>query len=298
MRCIDFTNLPEKGKRYGGAGGKKRAVEYNGALYMLKFPPPAENEDRYYCNSCFSEYIGCMVFKSIGIPVQEVLLGTCADEGGKTYNVVACKDFTAQNKEFITFVDYKSTVAELSPEDYVPHLDDIYKTVKAQSFIEPNVIINRFWDMFIVDALLANWDRDNSNWGFLYDERRNVMELAPVFDCGGCLYPASTDEYMKILLSDKRQRDKRIYEVPVSIIHDNDGRMNYFDFISSLKNEDCNLALKRISERIDLDKIGAIIDDITLLTDLQKQFYKTMIGERKKHIIDYSFHKLCQKERT
>lgn len=266
------------------------------ALYMLKFPPAAENDkDRYYCNSCFSEYIGCMVFKSIGIPVQEVILGTCTDESGETYNVVACKDFTSQNKALITFVDYKSTVAALTPEDYVPSLDDIMKTVNAQSFIEPKIIINRFWDMFIVDALLANWDRDNSNWGFLYNESSNKVELAPVFDCGGCLYPSSTDEYMKNLLADKRQRDRRIYELPVSIIYDNGKRINYFDFISSLKNEDCNQALKRISERIDIDSIFAIIDEIPLLTDLQKQFYKTMIGE-KKHIIDYSFNKLCLEE--
>lgn len=298
MMCVDFTNLPKKGKRYGGASGKKCAVEYNNALYMLKFPPTADNDkDRYYCNSCFSEYIGCRVFKSIGIPVQEVILGTCTDEDGETYNVVACKDFTSQNKELITFVNYKrSMVAKLTPEDYVPRLDDIIKTVNSQSLIESEIIINRFWDMFIVDALLANWDRDNGNWGFLYDKSSNSMELAPVFDCGGCLYPSSTDEYMKNLLSDKRQRNKRIYQLPVSIIHDNGNRINYFDFISSLKNEDCNKALMRIRGRINMDEINTIIDDIPLLTDLQKKFYKTMISERKKHIIDYSFNKLCKKK--
>ena len=145
MMCVDFTNLPQKQKRYGGASGKKLAVEYNNELYMLKFPPTAENDkDRYYINSCFSEYIGCRVFKSIGIHVQEVILGTYTDEGGKTYSVIACKDFTSQNKELISFVNYKIPVAKLTPEDYESSLDDIIKTIDSQSLIEPAIVINRF----------------------------------------------------------------------------------------------------------------------------------------------------------
>lgn len=27
----------------------------------------------------------------------------------------------------------------------------------------------KFWDMFIVDALIENWDRHNGNCGFLYN---------------------------------------------------------------------------------------------------------------------------------
>ena len=35
---IDFTKCPTKNKSYNGANGKKIAVEYDGSLYMLKFP--------------------------------------------------------------------------------------------------------------------------------------------------------------------------------------------------------------------------------------------------------------------
>lgn len=53
---IDFTScrlIP--GRAYNGANGKKIAVEYNGTLYMLKFPPSGRNKptELSYTNSCF-----------------------------------------------------------------------------------------------------------------------------------------------------------------------------------------------------------------------------------------------------
>ena len=41
---IDFTNcriMP--GRAYNGANGSKIAVEYNGEIFMLKFPPSVQN---------------------------------------------------------------------------------------------------------------------------------------------------------------------------------------------------------------------------------------------------------------
>ena len=55
MERIDFTNCRRiLGKAYNGANGKKIAVEYEGVVYMLKFPPSAENKptDLSYTNSC------------------------------------------------------------------------------------------------------------------------------------------------------------------------------------------------------------------------------------------------------
>ena len=53
MERIDFTNCRRiLGKAYNGANGKKIAVEYEGVVYMLKFPPSAENKptDLSYTN--------------------------------------------------------------------------------------------------------------------------------------------------------------------------------------------------------------------------------------------------------
>lgn len=68
------------------------------------------------------------------------------------------------------------------------------------------------------------------------------------------------------------------------------------DFISSLKNMDCNRALERIAGRIDMDKIDKLVEETPGITGLQKDFYKVMLSERKEKILDYSME-LLQEQR-
>lgn len=294
---IDFTNCPKRNKAYAGANGSKISIVYQDELYMLKFPPhPTKNKEMSYSNSCFSEYLGCKIFKSIGIPVQDVILGTYTVPSGVEKIVVACKDFTVDGKVIQDFASLKNQIVDSERNGYGTELKDILETFETQTAIDSKVLSDWFWDMFIVDALIGNWDRHNGNWGFLYDAVTDSMELAPVFDCGSCMYPQANDEIMELVLNDRQELNQRVFNMPTSAIKKNDSRINYFDFISSLKNNDCNNALKRIQKRISLTDIYTIIDEMPYPSDLQKSFYKKMISERKEHIIDYSFRTLCKRE--
>lgn len=42
-----------------------------------------------------------------------------------------------------------------------------------------------------------------------------------------------------------------------------------------------------------IEKINRIVEETPYITDLQKRFYKTMLNERKKKILDFSLSKLC-----
>lgn len=57
------------------------------------------------------------------------------------------------------------------------------------------------------------------------------------------------------------------------------------------------MALKRITPKINMSEINAVIDEIPCITDLQKEFYKTMLAERKEKILDRSLMFLRQRER-
>lgn len=50
--------------------------------------------------------------------------------------------------------------------------------------------------------------------------------------------------------------------------------------------------------RIDMRQIHELIDNTPYITDLQKQFYKTMLSERKVKILDKSLQLLKNKERS
>lgn len=292
---IDFTNLPKKNKTYAGANGSKISVLYNGGQYMLKFPAiTRKNQELSYTNGCISEYLGCQIFKSVGIPVQETLLGTYT-KNGKEKVVVACKDFTSVGVVLQDFASLKNTIIDSEHNGYGTELDDILRTLDEQMVFEPCCLKKRFWDMFIVDALIGNWDRHNGNWGFLYNVENDTMELAPVYDCGSCLYPQADEYIMKATLNDPKERDLRIFSIPLSGIRLNGQKIKYFDFISSLQYEECNEALRRIVPKIDINKISSIIDETPYITDLQKRFYKTMLIERKKKILDFSLNKFNNK---
>lgn len=291
---VDFTSLPVRNKTYAGANGSKISVLYNNELYMLKFPAiPAINKDMSYANGCISEYLGCHIFESVGIPVQKTLLGTYTING-KEKIVVACKDFTTNGLVLQDFASLKNTIIDSAHNGYGTELSDIEKTLEEQTAIEPQKLIEWFWDMFIVDALIGNWDRHNGNWGFLYNTETDEISLAPIYDCGSCLFTQADEEIMKKTLEDPAEREIRVFERPLSGIKINGQKIQYFKFISSLENRDCNKALKRILPKINMDKINRIIDETPIISDLQKEFYKTMLWERKERILDFSYQKLLQ----
>lgn len=294
---IDFTNAVQKNKTYAGANGGKISVLYNGEQYMLKFPPfPTINKEMSYTNSCISEYIGCKVFESVGIPVQETVIGTYTSKG-KEKVVVACKDFTSQGITLQDFASLKNRIIDSERNGYGTELADILSTIDEQTAMDSEILKTRFWDMFIVDALIGNWDRHNGNWGFLYNNATDEVTLAPVFDCGSSLYPQADEDLMKKILSDKNELNHRIFDIPLSAITYNGKKINYFKFLSEGKFPDCNKALKRIASRIDMKKIYEIIDNTPTITELQKEFYKTMLTARKERIIDFSLNKLKEKSK-
>ncbi|MEG0841940.1 MAG: HipA domain-containing protein [Erysipelotrichaceae bacterium] len=287
---IDFTNCEvNKFKAYGGANGNKINVLYKGISYMLKFPPvPSKNKAMSYSNSCISEYLACHILASINLPVQDTLLGTYTDTRGKEKLVVACKDFTAGGKILMEFAHLKNTCVNSEQNGYGTELDSILMAIDEQVLIPAPKLRAFFWDQFVVDAWLGNFDRHNGNWGILIDEQKQEAEIAPIYDCGSCLYPQMDVRDMAKVLLDENEINQRIYTFPTSAVINKGKKISYFDFISSLQNEECNEALERIMGRIDMKKILEIIDNTPIISNLQKDFYQTMLIERKEKILDYS----------
>ena len=293
---LDFTTLPRRNKSYAGANGSKIAVVYEGDLYMLKFPGAARlNQGLSYANGCISEYLGSHVFELAGIPAQKTLLGTYT-LNGKEKIVVACKDFTATGLVLQDFTSMKNTVLDSDSNGTGTELNDITEAIETQTMIDPAVLTRHFWDMFIVDALIGNWDRHNGNWGFLYNTITDEVLLAPIFDCGSSMFPQADESIMRAVLDDPAEKELRIFERPLSAIRQDGQKINYFDFISSLKHPACNAALKRIAPKLRQQDLRELVDSTPFISDLQKEFYRTMLSERKERILDFSLQKLLKRE--
>lgn len=294
---IDFSKYELRSKTYGGANGRKISVLYNEELYMLKFPSVANlNDNMSYANGCFSEHLGSHIFNSIGIEAQETLLGTFW-VNGQNKIIVACKDFTMNGLQLQDFASLKNTIVDSPRNGYGTELSEIEEAINEQKLFPIEKLKTRFWDMFIVDALLSNWDRHNGNWGFLYNSVTDEIKFAPIYDCGSCLFPQADEEIMKKVINNPKELQIRVYERPVASIKINDKKIRYFDYIYSLENSDCNEALKRIMPKIDMRKIDRIIIETPYATNLQKEFYHKLIEARKELILDVSYNKLVEQEK-
>lgn len=277
---IDFTNCEMRKKAYSGANGTKKCIVYNGEIYMLKLSGhPTRKTDLSYANGCVSEYIGCHIYEMLDIPVQSTILGTYT-ANDKQRLAVACKDFTKPGITLLDFAALKNQVVDSASGGYNTDLDEILFSIEEQESIDPVIVLERFWDMFVVDAFLGNFDRHNGNWGFLYDEVNDKLTLAPVYDCGSCLYPQADKDMIQKVLNDIGERHTRVYNYPTSAIKQNNKKLSYHDFLIATDNEDCLQTLLKIYPRIDIDKINTFIESIDVIDDLQKQFYKTMLTER------------------
>lgn len=273
----DFTLYEiNKFKLYGGANGSKICIKIFNEDYMLKLPPIAKyNQNISYSNSCVSEYISCKIIESLGLSVQETILGMY---GNKI--AVACKDFTGDGFVFKDFAHLKNTIITSSENGYGTELSSILETIKEQNLIDEKKILEFFWDMFVVDSLIGNFDRHNGNWGFLINEEKREVRLAPIFDCGSSLFPQIDEQGMIDVLTNEKELEKRTYVYPNSAIKENNVKINYFDFLSNTKNEDCLKSLKEISNKVDLGNIEKIIEDTPYIDNLQKNFFRKIIKTR------------------
>lgn len=295
MELIDFSNCKElEWNGYNGANGTKRCIVYNDKIYLLKIPSTNK-----YTNGAISEHISCKIFESIGLKTQKTLLGIYKNNE-VIQNVVACEDFILNEKDKVLdlkdFASYKNQIIDSSENGYGTELEEIINTFNELEIIDKFKLQEHFWDMFVVDALLGNFDRHNGNWGFLVNRNTGEVEIAPVYDCASCLYPQLSEQMMSEYLENEDEINKRIYVFPNSAIKVNGQKINYYDFINSLENKECNKAIERITPRINLEKIGGIIDSISSISNIRKEFYKTMIEKRLANIIEPAYSKIISRD--
>lgn len=286
----DFTSEKvNKLRMYGGANGNKISIIYQGENYMLKFPPkPTRTPDVSYTNGCISEYVACHIFETLGIDTQKTLLGRYGDK-----ITVACKDFEVDGFVLKDFAQLKNTIIDSMQNGYGTELSDVLKTMQEQQIISPVKLEEFFWNLFIGDAFLGNFDRHNGNWGFLINESTGEVKIAPVYDCGSCLYPQMNESRMRYVLEHSEEIEQRLFVFPTSSLQQDGKKINYVQFLATTENEECLKALKVVGSRIDLSKINSIIEDTPYISDMYKLFLKTMIKERKENIIDRALERVC-----
>lgn len=234
-----------------------------------------------------SEYLGSHIFAMLGMETQETFLGTYKDE-----NIVAIRDFLEEGEVFVPFNGVGDSSLEQDKERYQYTYEDIIEMLHDNmKLTDVQEMVSSFWDMFIIDAFIANFDRHGSNWGFI--KKDNRYRLAPIFDNGSSLFPQlNTDERLKAVLESRDEIEQRIFKFPTSQVKYHGRKSSYYEIISSCVFPECNQALVRIAERVDFTKIDILIDSVEGISEIRRLFYKTILRERYDKILYSTYLKL------
>ena len=280
---MDYSQYPLSGKMYGGSE-KKIGILIDNEKYIVKFQKDSMTGLRF---NHVSEYLGSHIFALLGFDAQETYLGTYNNQ-----NVVIMKDFLSAGAQFVPFNEVGESSLDVDKEKVQYTYTDIMKMLHAnKKLTDVDKTIDVFWDMYIVDALIGNFDRHGMNWGFI--KKDNRYSLAPIFDNGSALFPQMNDEEeMLRIINDQKEIDKRVYEFPTSQIKLRGKKTSYYKVINSLQFKQCNTALVRIYNRINMEALYKLIDDLDCITPTHKQFYKEMLQNRDEKILKSSYEKL------
>lgn len=265
---LDISDIRPNGKSYNG-NTKKSGITYNGIDYIVKFP---KSDDM----SVYCEYIASELICSIGVPCHKVELGI--------YNgtvVAIIQDFTSGTK--LTLHSYKDTKqssedTDIGDKEYT-YDDVIYLIDKhlKMSDSDKTDAQNKFWDMFICDAIIGNRDRHWGNWGYL--NNGNGYKFAPLYDNGAGLYPGINkviDQYMEAQTREKFIYD-RVFVFPASLFKvkrpDRSYRSNYAEIFKDLSiNRVFADRVRRMRQNIGYGFIFNSMLDICKNTDLSWKY--------------------------
>jgi len=295
---INFDQAPTtRAVYYEGNAGAKEAIVFNDNVWMIKYPKSTRDLKKpqiSYTTSPLSEYLGSKIYELLNIPVHETLLGI---RKGKI--VVACKDFTLKRDrhmwieigKLIPFHALKNSFMSSDLEAYSGTgsetlLGEVLDTINGHDELNATEdALKRFWDMFVIDAFIGNNDRNNGNWGLLWNPIKNTMSLAPVYDNGNAFFNKRSLAQMESRLADAALMEEDACKTLISAYRytglDNEGHsINPFQFIQSGENEDCKKAVERFLQNIDFSKIVELINAVpesngtlAVMPQVQKDFY-------------------------
>ena len=281
---IDFNKGVEQPNKFLGSE-KKTTILLNNKVYMLKYPDPIRNtKSEYeisYKNNHFSEHSGSSIFRLCGFDAQETELGYYTDYNGKSKIVVGCVDFTQDGSILYEMKKLANQVIS-SDEKMTATIEHVNLIVNDLPFIKDKTgVIEKFWDMFVVDALIGNGDRHYGNWGFL--EKDGNMIFAPIYDCGSSLGALLDDtEMIDIMANGTYMKAK---EFNVTSCYSIGGKRIFYHEIFKSPTEELAQAVMRTVPKIDIEKIYGIIDSVEQMLDIRKEYIKKAVTLRYEQIL-------------
>lgn len=315
MKIYDFNDelkypLSNRDGIYGGNGGNKDGVLIDGEYWFIKYPKTTRGmsekaQQISYTTAPLSEYIGSHIYSILGFDVHDTLLGI---KKGKV--VVACKDFcvirgglseirTIKNayysdlSEELEVENHSKSGDRVNLEELLLHLNQNRQLRNVEG------LADHFWDMVVVDILIDNNDRNNGNWGLVFNGE--VYKIAPVYDNGNAFSNKTSDEKIRQHLSDMQTLEKVILGSAMTA-YDYQGHMLNSSKLLQMDYEGLRNSIARIipiiKERLDeilhmIDEIPEEVEGISICSKDRKEYYKAGLQIRYEKLLLPAYQKIA-----
>lgn len=271
---------------YGGVT-KKFGITVDGENYIVKFSVKGLSTQIY------SEYVASRFIRNLGVPAQEVWIGTYDK---RMVNII--KDFKRPGESLHAFSELQQSSVDTVLDEKLYTYADVLHLIESHTKMSPHskeLALKQFWDQFVCDAILANRDRHQGNWGYLSTAEGYVP--APLYDNGGSLFPdmgTAIKGYVQDRFKFLSERSERFPASLLLEVRDTGEakRTNYYEMCGRIKLPDwvVNLSLQ--------DMWRAICDATDYVIDPYRDFYRRITCMRFLHIIrrfsmEESYGEIC-----
>lgn len=238
---------------------------------IAMFKLPRENRGEHWAEKLCSE-----ISKVIGFP--------CADVD------LAIKDGKVGSLSYF-FVNESQGFAHYDCGTYFPYDYDFQKNKGYNFQLIADVLTNEDMDerdfLFVIlfDALVANGDRHQDNFGITRHERSHKVSISPLYDNSASLGRELTPDKLQKFVNNKNDMLRYIYKGKSKIGWNERGQVPHFFLVQNM----CKLYpiemkilfnhLKKLTDK----EIKRIIINfpIEILDDLQKEFLANFISKRR-----------------
>lgn len=302
MEIMDFDSCIHEAIKYGGRSCRKEMLLFDDATWMLKFHGKntkikqlhRNNDLPSYTNSVICEWLGSHIYEKLGFPVQETRLGML---GGKL--VVACRHIYGSNENL---QELRGMLEALSDEMFeyfssggtISDFMDLMEILQTKESFSKIGLDSYFWDLFVIDAFIANTDRNLGNIGIIFDTKTGESRVAPVYDNGSSFNCRMTEEAMCRMFLNWKAQHKSILLNSACPYKINDENIAPLTYIYRNPCDECIEAIGRVVPRIDLAEcIQPVLDlkDTGLISRTQSAFYIASMSVRYRRRLKPAYEK-------
>lgn len=283
---------------YGGSDRKEGLISPDGTRHLVKYAEAhtrANGMDTSYVNNVLSEYISSHIFRIIGFPVHDTFIATRNHD-----LLVGCRNFVGDNEKLIEFGRYMRKYYDSNEIARIPDIRQIKTVLNTDPLLKPNadLFYKSYWERFIGDALVGNFDRHMGNWGYIVSQDTKSATESPIYDNGSTLYPALSEQGMKEVLSSPKEIAKRTLLFPKAALMINNKKVSYLDILSSNYDRTISDAVRNTVPKIRkaMPDILAFIQSIEFISATRKRFYSTMLDTRMKLILQPAYERCAARE--